>query len=280
MGPSDDDIRKGCPQRDGVYEDCEEYVGRLGQSFILDKSVDKIVIQGITKTGSLALVAALIWMLISIPVGIMSALRRGSAFDRVTMVGVLWGQALPVYYFGLLALYFLAYLPNSDTMIDLIGVRFDLFPIGGYEEFQLANPWPWLHHLILPGATLALQFAALYVRMIRSNMLGVLSEDYIRTARAKGVAPRNVVVRHGLRNAMLPIVTMLGLDLGILVGGAVLTEFTFGIEGLGRWAVRGASTLDVPVTSGIVLVAAAAVVIANIAVDLAYAFIDPRVRLS
>ena len=172
------------------------------------------------------------------------------------MVVVLWGQALPVYYFGLLALYFFAYLPNSQAFYDVFGFRVDLFPIGGYAEFSWWDPWPWLHHLILPAMTLALQFSALYVRMLRSTMLTTMSEDYIRTARAKGVPERTVIYRHGLRNAILPIVTMFGLDLAILLGGAaILTESIFGIPGIGRLACT-ARCLGVAVTAGVTLVAA------------------------
>jgi peptide/nickel transport system permease protein len=277
VGPSDEDKEKFCPPN----EDCDLYVGRLGNSFTRTQSVDQAIKEAFPVTLSLVIVAAIIWLAVAIPVGVLSAVRSRSLFDRVTMIAVLWGQALPVYYFGLLALYFLAYWPNSDRMIDLVGYRVELFPIGGYENFDLSNPWPWLHHLILPGATLALQFSALYVRMLRSTMLTTMSEDYIRTARAKGVPERDVIFRHGLRNAILPIVTMFGLDLAILLGGsAILTEITFAIPGLGRLAVEGAQSLDVALTAGVTLVAALLIVLANIVVDLVYAFVDPRIRLN
>jgi peptide/nickel transport system permease protein len=277
LGPSEDDKAKFCPPND----DCDRYVGRLGNSFTRTESVDLAIKEAFPVTLSLVIVAAIIWLLIAIPVGVLSAVKSRSLFDRVTMVAVLWGQALPVYYFGLLALYTLAYLPNSDTMIDLVGYRIELFPIGGYEDVELSNPWPWLHHLLLPAATLALQFTALYVRMLRSTMLTTMSEDYIRTARAKGAPERTVIYRHGLRNAILPIVTMFGLDLAILIGGsAILTEYTFAIPGLGRLSVQAAQSLDIALTTGVVLVAALLIVLANIAVDLVYAFIDPRIRLT
>jgi len=276
LGPSAEDKEKFCPPK----EKCSDYIGRLGNSFTRTEAVDKAIKEAFPVTLSLVTVAAIIWLAVAIPVGVMSAVRSRSKFDRVSMVIVLWGQALPVYYFGLLALYFLAYLPNSQGFEDIFGFKLDLFPIGGYVDFS-TNPWQWLHHLILPAATLALQFTALYVRMLRSTMLTTMSEDYIRTARAKGVPERTVIYRHGLRNAILPIVTMFGLDLAILLGGsAILTETVFAIPGLGRLAVQGALSLDVALTAGVTLVAALLIVVANIIVDLVYAFVDPRIRLA
>jgi peptide/nickel transport system permease protein len=183
------------------------------------------------------------------------------------MVFVLVGQSLPIYYIGLLALYFFAF-------------QRDIFPQTGYEEFDITNPWPWLYHLLLPGMVLALQFTALYVRLIRGSMLDAMGEDYVRTARAKGASERRTIARHGFRNAMLPVVTIFGLDLGILLGGAILTEATFGLQGIGTLSVSAATGLDVPLVAGIVLFAAMMIVVANIVVDLAYAFVDPRIRLS
>ena len=207
------------------------------------------------------------WLGISIPVGIISAIRPRSIFDRVTVVAVLIGQSLPIYYFGLLALYFLSF-------------RAKIFPQGGYETFSFANPWPWFSHLLLPGGTLALQFTALYVRLVRGGMIDAMGEDYVRTARAKGAGEGRTVFMHALRNALLPIVTIFGLDLGILLGGAILTEATFGLRGVGQLSVQAASSFDVPLTGGVVLFAAVLIVGANILVDLAYAAIDPRIRLN
>jgi peptide/nickel transport system permease protein len=269
-----------CPRVNGVLVDASACVGRLGQSFRDQRSVDKLIADAFQVTFSLAIVAAFIWLGLAFATGILSALRKGTVFDRISMVGVLWGQALPVYYFGLLALWLLAYLPNSATFEGWFGFRVEIFPIGGYEPIQLTNPWPWLWHLILPSGTLALQFAALYTRMIRSSMLTALGEDYVRTARAKGASPRRVVMRHAVRNVLLPIVTMAGLDIGILLGGAVLTETTFGLPGLGRRAVIAVGDLDVPLTSGIVFVAGAFIVFGSILVDVLYASLDPRIRLS
>jgi peptide/nickel transport system permease protein len=280
VGPSADECRRLAPG--GTAEECRESIGRLGRTFRQQRPVDTVIAEAIPATLSLTLFAAAIWITMSIPIGIISALKKRSFFDRITTAFVLIGQALPIYYFGLLALYFLAYLPNSDEAKRRFGFKtgFDLFPNGGYATIAEGGVWNWAWHLFLPAFTLALQFAALYARMIRSNMLTAMSEDYVRTARAKGASERRVVARHALRNALLPIVTMFGLDIGILVGGAVLTEGTFGLNGLGKVAVDGATSLDVPLVAGVVLFAGLAIVIANIVVDLLYAVIDPRIRLT
>jgi len=265
FGPSAEEKARLCPN--ATEERCKELVGHLGRSFAKQRSVDSLIADRFGVTLSLAIVAAIIWLGISIPVGILSAIRPRSLFDRFTVVGVLIGQSLPIYYFGLLALYFFSY-------------KLKIFPQGGYEKFSLTDPWPWLSHMILPGATLALQFTALYVRLIRGGMMDAMGEDYVRTARAKGASERRTILRHALRNALLPIVTIFGLDLGILLGGAILTEATFGLQGIGTLSVDAANALDVPLTGGVVLFAAVLIVVANIIVDLAYAAIDPRIRLS
>jgi peptide/nickel transport system permease protein len=265
LGPSDAEKARLCPN--ASEERCKELVGHLGRSYEKHRSVDSLIFERLEVTVSLSLVAAVMWLGISIPVGILSAIRPRSIFDRLTVVAVLIGQSLPIFYFGLLALYFFAF-------------RMKIFPLGGYEDFSLSDPWPWLSHLLLPGATLALQFTALYVRLIRGGMMDAMGEDYVRTARAKGAGEGRTIFRHALRNAMLPIVTIFGLDLGILLGGAILTEATFGLRGVGQLSVDAASSLDVPLTSGVVLFAAVLIVFANIIVDLLYAVIDPRIRLS
>ena len=264
LGPSEDEKTRLCPG--ATADECAQLIGRFGRSFEKQRSVDSMIAEAFPVTLSLSLMAALIWMSVSIPIGVLSALKPRSIGDRVTTVLVLIAQSLPVYYFGLLALYFLAFV-------------IPIFPLGGYEPFSLSNPWPWFSHIILPSMVLALQFAALYVRLTRSQMLDVMGEDYIRTARAKGASSRRVVWRHGVRNAILPIVTIFGLDLGLLLGGAVLTEVTFGLQGLGKMAVDAAFRFDVPATAGVVLFSAILIVVANIAVDLVRALLDPRVRL-
>ncbi len=264
VGPTQAERERVCPGSSAA--ECDQLLGRFGSSFAKQRSVDSLIWARFPVTASLALVSAVIWMLISIPIGILSAIRPRSFFDRATIVFVLIGQSLPVYYIGLLALYFLAY-------------KYQIFPLSGYENFAISNPWPWLSHLLLPALALALAFAALYVRITRSQMLDTLSEDYVRTARAKGASEPRVIIRHALRNASLPIVTMLGLDLGLLLGGAILIEVTFGLQGLGALAVEAAKRLDVPTTAGIVLFSAILIVVANIVVDVVCATLDPRIRL-
>ena len=185
--------------------------------------------------------SAIIWLAVSIPVGVLSALRPRSIGDRVTTVLVLIAQSLPVYYFGLLALYFLAY-------------KIPIFPLGGYEPFSLSNPWPWFSHLILPAMVLALQFAALYVRLMRSQMLDVAGEDYIRTARAKGVSERSVLFKHALRNALIPFVTSVGILTGYLLGGAIVVEQVFAIPGLGRLILGAIAERNYPLLQATILV--------------------------
>ena len=264
LGPSQDERDRVCPG--STAEECDQLLGRFGSSFAKQRSVDSLIAARFPVTLSLAIVSALIWLLISIPIGVLSAIRPRSLGDRMATVFVLIGQSLPVYYIGLLAIYFLSY-------------RLGVFPLSGYESFAITNPWPWLSHLLLPALVLALAFAALYVRITRSQMLDTLSEDYVRTARAKGASEPRVVIRHALRNAILPIVTMFGLDLGLLLGGAILIEVTFGLQGLGALAVEAAKRLDVPTTAGIVLFSAILIVAANIVVDLVCASLDPRIRL-
>jgi peptide/nickel transport system permease protein len=265
FGPSDEEKERLCPN--ATEERCAELVGRLGRSFEKQRSVDYLIKQRLGVTISLSIMAAIIWLSISIPVGILSAIRPRSFFDRVTMVLVLIGQSLPIYYFGLLALYFFAY-------------KWPIFPLGGYEKFSFTDPWPWFYHIILPAITLSLQFTALYVRLVRGGMMDAMGEDYVRTARAKGAGERRTIVRHALRNVMLPVITIFGLDLGILLGGAILTEATFGLRGVGQLSVDAAVSFDVPLTSGVVMFSAIIIVTANIVVDLAYAVVDPRIRLN
>lgn len=264
LGPSEDEKARLCP---GATEDeCKDLVGRFGRSFEKQRSVDSLILDALPATLSLTIVAAILWMIISIPLGVLAATRPRSLLDRSSTLFVLLAQSLPVFYLGLLALYFLAY-------------KVPIFPLGGYEPFALSNPWPWFSHIILPASVLALLFTALYVRLMRSQMLDVLGEDYMRTARAKGAPRRRVVWRHGVRNAILPIVTVFGLDLGLLLSGAVLTEVTFGLQGLGDLAVSAAFRFDVPTTAGTVLFAAILIVVANIVVDFVQALLDPRIRL-
>ncbi len=237
----------------------------LGYSFLTRQAVFPELKDRAPVTFSLAIGAAIIWVIFGVSVGVLSALRRGSFFDRAAMTVALAGVSMPIFWTGLMALSLLSY---------KLGV---FAPGGSYTPF-LDNPLDWAYSLLLPWVTLALLFSAQYARLTRAGMLETMNEDYIRTARAKGLQERRVVVKHGLRGALTPIVTIFGLDFGLLIGGAVLTERVFSLNGLGNYAVQGIFANDLPKILGVTLVAALFVVIANLVVDLLYAVVDPRVR--
>jgi peptide/nickel transport system permease protein len=238
----------------------------LGYSFIGRNPVWPDLLDRLPVTASLAFGAAIIWLISGVAVGVLSALRRGSFFDRAAMGVALGGVSLPIFFTGIVALVIFSY-----------GLGWTA-PGGAYTPVE-HNPAEWAYDLILPWVTLALLFAAAYARLTRAGMLETMGEDYIRTARAKGLVERTVVTRHGLRAALTPIVTIFGLDVGLLLGGAVLTESTFSLPGLGKYAIDGIFANDIPKVMGVTLFAAAFVVVANMIVDVLYAVIDPRVRL-
>jgi peptide/nickel transport system permease protein len=211
--------------------------------------------------------AVILWLAVGIPIGMISAVKTGSWLDRVAMGVALIFISAPVYFLGLLVLYLFA----ND-----IG-KFPLLP--GNSAYEQANGFfPKAEALILPWCVLAASFAAVYARFLRGNLIDTLQEDYIRTARAKGLSERRVILRHGVRAAITPIVTLLGLDIGILLGGAILTETVFNIQGIGRFAYDAITQSDLPVIQGTVLFGAFFIVIMSLVVDILYAFIDPRVR--
>jgi peptide/nickel transport system permease protein len=242
----------------------------FGYSYQNNISVKQQIFDRIPATASLAIGAAVVWLVIGISVGTISAIKRRSMFDRVAMGGALVGISAPVYWLGLLSLYLFA----ND-----IGV-FKIFPGSGSYVPLSQDPAKWFTSLILPWFVLAASFAAFYARLLRGNLIEVMSEDYIRTARAKGLRERRVVLRHGIRSAITPIVTAAGLDIGILLGGAILTESVFNIPGIGRLAFDSIQQSDLPMIQGTVLLGAFFIVVMNLVVDIAYAFIDPRVRYS
>ena len=244
----------------------------LGRSFATRQEVNHIVKAAAPVTISLVIGGAILWMLIALPIGILSALRPRSLLDRGAMVFVLVGISAHPVWIGLLLSYF-------------IGYRLGLTPLGGYCDLvnpstECGGPVEWAHAMILPWITFAILFAALYVRMIRANVLEAMNEDYVRTARAKGASEAIVMRSHVLRNAMLPVVTMLGMDIGLAMGGAIFTESVFGLPGIGRTAVQALEGFDLPTVQGIVVFATVAIIVFNLAVDLLYAVIDPRIRLS
>jgi peptide/nickel transport system permease protein len=240
----------------------------FGYSYQNTISVKEQIFQRLPATISLAIGAAVVWLTVGITVGIISAVRSRSLLDRVAMGGALVAISAPVYWLGLLVLY----LFSND-----IG-RWKLLPgAGSYVPFS-QDPWKWFTSLIMPWCVLAAAFAAFYARLLRSNLIETMGEDYIRTGRAKGLSEKRVVLRHGLRSAITPIVTAAGLDIGILLGGAILTETVFNIPGIGRLVFESIQHSDLPMIQGTVLLGTFFIVTANLVVDIVYAFLDPRVR--
>lgn len=244
--------------------------GNLGYSFYHDQSVNSILAAAFPITLSLVIGAAILWVVMGVLSGVISAVRSRSLADRAFTGLALFFYSMPTFVLGLLFLLFFYY------ELTIHGLA--LFPGSGYTPFT-TNPFEWFRGLILPWFTLALVSAATYTRLTRGSMLDVMGEDYIRTARAKGLSERRVIFRHSLRAALTPVVTQFGLDVGILLGGAVITEQVFALPGLGFTAVQAITQQDLPVIIGVVIVAAVAVVVANIVVDAFYAVLDPRVRL-
>jgi len=238
----------------------------FGYSFITRQPVWPDLLDRLPVTLSLAIGAAVLWLFFGLATGVLSALRQGSVLDRTAMGISLAGVSLPIFFTGLLALTFFSYRLGWTA------------PGNSWTPFN-ENPGLWAYNLILPWGVLALQFSAQYARLTRAGMLETMGEDYIRTARAKGLPERDVSLKHGLRAALTPILTIFGLDFGLLLGGAVLTEQVFSLPGLGKYAVDAITNNDLPKVLGVTLMAALFVVIANLVVDLLYAVVDPRVRL-
>jgi peptide/nickel transport system permease protein len=244
--------------------------GDVGYSFYNSTSVRSLIWDRVPVTFSLAIGAAILWLIIGVSTGVLAATRPRSPADRVVTVAALFFYSMPGFLLGLIFLYFLFF------RLHLAGIT--IFPGSGYVPLT-EDPLQWAQHLLLPWFTIALVTAALYSRLTRGSMLDVLGEDYIRTARAKGLSERRVVYRHGLRSAITPIVTQFGIDLGTLLGGVIIVENIFGLPGLGQLAVQSVTTHDLPVIIGTVVLASAFIVTANILVDICYALLDPRVRV-
>jgi len=239
----------------------------LGYSFITQNPVFPELMNRLPVTMSLAAGAAVIWLLAGVGTGVLSALRKGTVFDRSAMGIALAGVSLPIFFTGLLSLSIFSYTLHWTVS-------------GGTFVSFGDNPILWARALTLPWITLAFLYAAGYARLTRAGMLETMGEDYIRTARAKGLPERTVVAKHGLRAALTPILTIFGLDLGLLLGGAILTESTFSLNGIGKYAIDAITNNDLPKVLGVTMVAATFVIVANLVVDVLYAVIDPRVRLS
>jgi peptide/nickel transport system permease protein len=236
----------------------------FGYSFKNQQPVWPMMVSDIPVTASLAFGAAILWLFFGISIGVISALRRGTIFDRLSMGVALAGVSLPIFFTGLISL-------------ELFSYKWPIFPNVTFVPLT-ENPLLWARNLVLPWVTLAFLYAALYARLTRAGMLETMGEDYIRTARAKGLQERTVVVKHGLRAALTPIITIFGMDLGALLGGAILTEYTFSLHGLGLFTIEAINDQDFPEIMGVVLLAAFFIVIANLVVDILYAVVDPRVR--
>lgn len=244
--------------------------GNLGFSYYTGQSVDQILKQDLPPTISLVIGGTVLWLLFGLGVGIISATRARSVFDRVMSVGVLVGISMPVFVIGELLILFIfqPLYTNGFHWIDT-----------GYAGIT-SGIGPFVGHMILPWITLAAVQAAVYTRLSRGQLLETLSEDYIRTARAKGLSERRVVFRHAVRAALTPVVSQLGVDIGQLLGGVVVVESVFGLGGVGQISVEAVDLDNLPVIIGFVVIAALFVVVANIVVDLLYAALDPRVRIT
>jgi peptide/nickel transport system permease protein len=236
----------------------------FGDSLFIGEPVTQALRDRAQPTGLLTLYALTLSILIGIPAGVIAAVRRNSFLDRFLMVISISGAAVPTFFLGIL-------------LILLFAVRLRWLPSGGYVEID-DNLRGHVSHMILPAFTLGFASAGLLARLVRSSMLDVLKEDYVRTAFAKGLPERAVVIRHALRNALIPAITVIGLSLGGLLGGAVVTETVFSIPGMGRLVVQSIARRDFPIIQGAVLTIAAIYVLANLLVDVLYVYIDPRVR--
>jgi peptide/nickel transport system permease protein len=239
--------------------------GDLVSYFTRLNVVDEIV-KGIPRTFSLAIGAAILWMVMAVALGLYSAVKAGRFADRGLTVLALIGISMPVFWIGAL-------------MNHYLGFKLGLFPNGGYVPLT-EDPVDWAYHLIMPWTALAILFIGFYSRVLRSNVLDTINEDYVRTARAKGISERRVLIRHVLRNSLLPVITLWGLDFGAIVGGAaILTETVFDLQGVGQFAADSIGQLDVPPVLAITMFGAFFIVALNAIVDIAYAFLDPRIRL-
>src|SRR5262245_23629921 len=246
----------------------------LGESFVNRQDVNDVVLRAAPVTASLVFGGAIFWMLLALPVGIISALRPRSLIDRAGMVFVLIGLSAHPVWIGLIFAY-------------LFGYKLGLTPIAGYCDFinpaesaACGGPVQWAYHMLLPWATFAILFAALYVRLIRANVMETMNEDYVRTARSKGAPERQVIRSHILRNSLLPVVTILGMDIGLAMGGAIFTESIYSLPGLGRQVLLSYQNFDLPVILGVVVFATTCIILFNLFVDLLYAWVDPRIRLA
>jgi peptide/nickel transport system permease protein len=238
--------------------------GDLGVSIYSGLPVTRLIGQRVGPTAALTALAMLISVTLAVPLGVLAAWRQGSWLDRVIMIFSVSGFSMPVFWLGFL-------------LVWVFAIQAGVLPVQGYQPLE-AGPWQFLRHLVLPAVTLSLVYMALIARMTRASVLGVLREDYIRTAFAKGLAPRRVLLGHALKAASLPVVTIIGVGFALLIGGAVVTESVFAIPGLGRLTVDAIVRRDYPVVQGVVLVVSGVYVLLNLVIDVVYVVLDPRIR--
>jgi peptide/nickel transport system permease protein len=263
------EIRERLGLNEPVHEQLVTWVGNLlkgnfGESFFFRAQVRDLIEQRVGPTLALATSTIIVTVLIALPLGVIAAWRHGTWLDRLVMAFSVIGFSVPVFVLGYLLIY-------------LFAIRLDLFPVQGYASI-LDGVWPFLHHLVLPSITLSVIYIALIARITRASMLEVLGEDYIRTAHAKGLSNRVVLLRHGLRNAAVPIVTVIGIGIALLIGGVVVTESVYNIPGLGRLTVDAVLARDYPTIQGVILVFSFAYVLVNLLIDITYTLFDPRIR--
>ena len=238
--------------------------GDLGVSIYSGLPVTRLIGQRVGPTAALTALAMLISVTLAVPLGVLAAWRQGSWLDRAIMIVSVSGFSMPVFWLGFL-------------LVWVFAIQAGVLPVQGYQPLE-AGPWQFLRHLVLPAVTLSLVYMALIARMTRASVLGVLREDYIRTAFAKGLAPHRVLLGHALKAASLPVVTIIGVGFALLIGGAVVTESVFAIPGLGRLTVDAIVRRDYPVVQGVVLVVSGVYVLLNLVIDVAYVVLDPRIR--
>ncbi len=264
-------IREDWGFNEPVYVQYVKTMGRVFSGELISYSTQQNVLEEIGKrigrTFSLAIGAAIMWMVFATALGLYTAIRAGRFSDRLLTILALVGISMPVFWIGALMNYYL-------------GFKAGIFPNGGYVPID-QDPLDWLYHLIMPWTALSLLFIGVYSRILRSNVLDTLNEDYVRTARAKGLSERRVLTRHVLRNSLIPIVTLWGLDFGAVLGGAaILTETVFDLQGVGQYAAESVDQLDVPPVLAITMFGAFFIVLLNTVVDILYAVLDPRIRLT
>jgi peptide/nickel transport system permease protein len=263
------EIRKRLGLNEPVHEQFVTWIGNLlqgnlGESFFFRAKVADLIVQRVGPTLALATSTIILTVLVAVPLGVTAAYRHGTLVDRVVMGFSVMGFSLPTFVLGYLLIY-------------LFAIRLDLFPVQGYRS-PIDDIGAFLHRLVLPSITLSVIYIALIARITRASMLEVLSEDYIRTAHAKGLSNRAVLLRHGLRNAAVPIVTVIGIGIALLIGGVVVTESVFNIPGLGRLTVDAVLGRDYPTIQGVILVFSFTYVLVNLLIDISYTLFDPRIR--